>query len=220
VNKQISLILLSKLGDATYLDRTSGVVQVVRKYNETDEGFKIEKRIPYAHSATWQELATMDKAMIPNSKFKSCLYFEDKGIDIGQDVRGNVQYTSRLRLVCWLNMNIINGIYDPTVTSKIMADIIFRLLAVQNENSDPFSRVTVKLAGIAEQSQDIFSAYDYAERETQFLMPPFDFFAIDFAVSFTMSKSCLPSFSNIEPNYLRDETGIPIVDGNGEPITV
>jgi hypothetical protein len=190
VNKQISLILLSKLGDANYLDRTSGVVQVVRKHSETDEGFKIEKRIPYSHSATLAECSTMDKAMIPNSKHKSCLYFEDKGIDTGQDVRGNVQYTSRLRLVCWLNMNIINGLYDPAVTSKIMADIIFRLMEIQNQNEDPFSRVTVKLAGIAEQSQDIFSAYDYAERETQFLMPPFDFFAIDFTVTFSISKEC------------------------------
>lgn len=190
MNKQIALLLLSKLSDATYLDRTSGLVQVVRKYFESEEGFKTEKRFPYSHSATFQELATMDKAMIPNSKYKSCLYFEDRGIDSSGMIRGNVQYTSRLRLVCWLNMQIINGLYEPAATSKIMADIIFRLLEIQNLNEDPFSRVTVKLTSIAEQSQDIFSAYDYAETQSQYLMPPFDFFAIDFLVSFSMSNTC------------------------------
>ena len=219
MNKQIALLLLSKLSDATYLDRTSGVVQVVRKYFEAEEGFKTEKRIPYSHSATFQELATMDKAMIPNSKHKSCLYFEDRGIDSSGYVRGIVQYTSRMRLVCWLNMQIINGMYDPTATAKIMADIIFRLLEIQNLNEDPFSRATVKLMGIAEQSQDIFSAYDYAETQTQYLMPPFDFFAIDLAVTFSISKTCLSNYSGIVPNYLRDESGIPIVTEAGQPIT-
>jgi hypothetical protein len=37
---------------------------------------------------------------------------------------------------------------------------------------------------------DVYKRQTYDEAETQYLMPPFDYFAFDFLVSFTLSVSC------------------------------
>ncbi len=197
MNKSLSLILLDKFSDASYLDRTSGVVQIVSKYFEVaDGGPKYEKKIPYATSATLQDLATMAQAMIPNSAYKSCMYFEDQGILINGQRGPMINYVSRMRLVCWLNMIRVLGYYDSDHTAKIMGDVIGRLTGVQNFNADPFSRITVTIGGIAQQNAQIFSDYSYDEREGQYLMPPYDFFAIDITVNFWMPAACLPVMSN------------------------
>jgi hypothetical protein len=177
MNKEVANILLAALDGATYLDRTSGVVQVVVRQVIVDQeqGISITKRVPYSSSATFLEQAKMSEMMVPDSRYKSCLYFEDGGIVASEplNVRG-VQYLSRLRLVCWLNMKDIAGGYDTAETAKIRP----------------------RITNIPIQSQVIFQNYDYDETVSQYLFPPFDYFALDIETTFRLGDPCIESFTD------------------------
>jgi hypothetical protein len=192
MNKQIALILLSRLTDAAYLDRTSGIVQVLRRMDQiSQDGPLIEKRIPYAHDASLIDNTVSGNAMIPNSAFKSCLYFEDQGISkVSAGTRG-ITYDSRMRLVCWMNMRLAFGDYNTAKTALVMADIISRLTTVRNFNSGFFSTLNCSVTNIPAQNAAIFQDYDYSEVEAQYMMPPFDFFALELNIRFTVPQECI-----------------------------
>ncbi len=199
MNKEIAKILLATLDGATYLDRTSGVVQVVVKQVVIDQenGVAVQKRIPYSDSATLVEAAKMHNAMVPDSKYKSCLYFEDGGVAVNtpENVRGE-EYLSRLRLVCWLNMERIAGRYDTDMTAKIIADVMKRIRTVRNQNSGVFVAINPVVRSIPVQDAAIFAPYDYDETISQYLFPPFDFFALDIETRFRLGNPCIETFTD------------------------
>jgi hypothetical protein len=199
MNKEVANILLAALDGATYLDRTSGVVQVVVRQVIVDQeqGISITKRVPYSSSATFLESAKMSEMMVPDSRYKSCLYFEDSGIVTSEplNVRA-VQYLSRLRLVCWLNMKDIAGGYDTAETAKIMADVMKRIRKLENSNSGVFIAIRPRITNIPIQSQVIFQNYDYDETVSQYLFPPFDYFALDIETTFRLGDPCIESFTD------------------------
>lgn len=217
MNKTIALVLLQKLSGETSLDRVSGIVQVLRRPVQiAEDGPIIEKRIPYAHDASPNDLATMAKAMIPNSAYKSCLYFEDGGIQSVTPVRRGWQFESRMRLVCWLNMLKVHGAYDTFQSSLIMAKII-RRVTVENYHDSFFSRLNCSVIGLPVQDAAIFAPYDYDEAHTQFLMPPFDFFALDLSCSFWIANECLDRI-NSGLDYITDQNGDVLKDQSGQPL--
>jgi hypothetical protein len=198
MNKQLALILLDKLKDASYLDRTSGIVQVITRVTEGDGGIRVEKKLPFTSFATYEDYGNAEKLMVPDSRFKSCLYFEDNGV-IQQNasaVRGvrGATYESRIRIVCWLNTLIISGAPDMLLSAKVMADIVKRLTQTPHFNSEPFININTSIATIPAQDDRIFSQYDYDATRTQYLMSPFDFFAIDLLVNYQIPDACLNSF--------------------------
>lgn len=199
MNKQIAIILRD-LCSAPYLDRTCGLVQTFDRVIEGDNGISVVKRIPVTTSASFQECNTSltQFDMIPNSKYKGMLYFEDGGITGQTPVRNGIEYISRIRLVCWLNTKLIKGEQDPLLAGMIMADII-RKLGGNPFNSAPFTRITVQVANIPVQDKAIFKNYDYSEQQTQYLMAPFAYFALDLNVSFAVPNSCLSNIT-VNPN--------------------
>lgn len=203
MNKQIALILLDKLLSAPYLDRTSGIVQVLKKTEIIDDsGFKITKDIPYTSFATYEQCGKPENMMIPNSNFKSCLYFEDNGVIPRGRKRTSSVFESKLRLVVWLNTLRITGNHDPLIAGKIMADVVQRLTAVNHFSGNPFCiDMTVTITAILPQDINIFSRYSYKDSEKPFLMMPYDFFAMDLSTSFTMPDYCFNAVipTNTEP---------------------
>ncbi len=203
MNKELSLVLLSKLSGLTYLDHTSGLVQVFEKTIpiDGDSQFTVKKRIPVTSFATNIECNTsMDQvAMIPDSRYATLLYFEDGGITATVAVRGGIGYESRLRIVCWMNTNMITGNSDMLLSSKAINDILEKLITGPF-NSPPFTRIIVSVASIPAQDRSIFSPYDYSESETQYLMPPFEFFAIDLNIKFVIPFACSPGITVAQSN--------------------
>lgn len=193
MNKELSVILLNKLGTPYYLDRTSGLVQTFERVIESDGGAAVTKRIPVSSFATFQECTANPQAqisMVPNSKFKSVLYFEDNGITGPTMVRAGAEYLSRVRLVCWLNTKLIAGQSNMGLTTMIISDII-KKLSGNPFNSSPFTKIAVKIGSIPPQDKSIFSKYDYSEKETQYLMAPFEYFALDLNVTYTIPFGCV-----------------------------
>lgn len=221
MNKQIALLLLSKIKDAPYLDRVSGVVQVVSKTESTDGGLTYTKKIPYSSTATADDLGKVDAAMIPDSGFKSCLYFEDGGLRVLGNVRDGLRYQSSLRLVCWLNTDMINTDEDKLMVAKVMPDICSKWGTIETFNEAPFTQVKVTGMTMPPADSNIFSPYDYDEKATQYLMFPFDFFAIDLTVEFTVVNACLAPVISTPPAQCSKPTADinPLLTENSETIT-
>lgn len=195
MNKEIALVMLDRIKDAPYLDRVSGLVQTFTQTREADGGRTVQRKIPVTSFATFQDCADKPQPqidMIPNSRYKSVLYFEDQGISAPTPGRHGFDYISKIRLVCWLNTNLIAGQPNMLMTAQILNDIVGKLCVPNPFNVQPFTRISVKVANIPNQDRGIFSKYDYDDAETQYLMPPFEYFAIDFNVYYTVLKDCLP----------------------------
>jgi len=190
MNKELSLILLSKLQDAPWISRTSGVVQVVNRVIDTGDGTFVTKRVPLAAYATSQDCGGTQADMIPDSSYKGMLYFEDGGVTAPVKARTGWQYTSKLRLVCWLNTQLITGDDSTLLSARVITDIATRLSGNPFSNT-PFSRIAVSISNIPMQDATIFSKYDYSETETQYLMAPYEYFALDLSVTYIIAGSCV-----------------------------
>ena len=203
MNKLLSFGLLNKLGDLPYIDKSCGIVQVV-EMPVSNGGETVYKKIPVSAMATAEECSASNITnieMIPNSKLKGMLYFEDRGITLGVRRGSSQQYRSELRLVCWLNTANItyafadNGVKipDPFYITKVMNEIIQLLTPRKGVTiSYPYFNVGVVVNRIPEANAQIFAPYDYDEKRTQFLFPPYDFFAIDLTVTFELASGCIP----------------------------
>lgn len=194
MNKPLSLVLLSTIGDLPYIDKKTGLVQTVFKPINANGETKYIK-IPVSTLATAQECSASDTAavdMVPDSKYKGILYFEDRGTGLGARRSVSQQYRSELRLVCWLNTLKINGGEpDMSFSAKAMNEII-NIVTGKIISSSPFVNINATVSRIPEQNANIFSPYDYDERRTQYLFSPYDFFAVDLSVSFDLARNCIP----------------------------
>lgn len=204
MNKPLSLVLLAALGDLPYIDKRTGVVQVLSKPSNVDNQ-TVYTKIPVSTLATSEDCGRADTSaveMIPDSRYKGLLYFEERGFSLGLRRASSQQYKSDLRLVCWLNTAKINGgVADMNLSAKAMNQIIHLLTAKQIPNSSPFINLTVQMNRVAQTSAEIFAAYDYDDKRTLFLFYPYDYFAIDFSVSFDLGKGCIPDLPVIDgPN--------------------
>lgn len=196
MNKYISLILMQRLLDLPYIDKPGGMVQTLKKVIPNAEGKPVVKRIPF--SAVHQAPANCDLSQatalqfVPESKLKGMFYFEDNGSspDTGIRTTSLTHWRSRLRMVVWLNQKKLTETYDITFASKVMNEMIGKLL-VRSENHEYFKLLSIEVGNIAPQTASIFSDWDYNEEETQFLMPPYDFFAVDFDIRFGIPRNCI-----------------------------
>ncbi|NCT92945.1 MAG: hypothetical protein GXC72_00850 [Chitinophagaceae bacterium] len=192
MNRALADILSTKL-DSAYIDRKAGIVFTFEKVTVPESGPKVIKRIPVAY------LNGEKVDMIPDSRCKCMIYFEDQGISAPSKVGPGWQYISRLRLVCWLNSRLISGQSDSTLKAKIMTDVIDKLAGGAYFSQSPYTRVLPKVVNIPTQDKNIFAKYDYSEQDQQYLMQPYDYFAVDFQIPFTIPTACLNSITVTNP---------------------
>lgn len=201
MNKPLSLVLLASLGNLPYIDKSTGIVQVLqRPINKA--GVTEYIKIPVSTLATSQECGAADTAaidLVPDERYKGILYFEDKGTGLSTRRSSTQEYKSDMRLVCWLNTKKINGgIADMTIASKAMNDMI-TLLTSSKIVGSPFINIRVAVTRIPDINANLFSAYDYDEKRTQYLFYPFDYFAIDFNIVFSLARGCRPEIDVTTP---------------------
>lgn len=207
MNKQLSILLVGTIGSANYLDRVSGLAQVVTTIIPGEGDTSTQKKFPVTSFTTAEQCSGKTHELydlIPDSSKKSLLYFEENGATslIEKKTAGNI-YQSRLRLICWLNPNrISNASNKDNIGVAVMNDIIKRLTA-QSYFHDTINRlfasVVVKVEAIPEKNPNLFSKYDYSEKETQFLMHPFDYFGLDLLVQYMVPYACINNFSPTAP---------------------
>jgi hypothetical protein len=116
------------------------------------------------------------------------LYFEDNGVDFNARENKFICYTSHLRLVCWINVGrYVAECCHEGLTCTASADIIKKILCAlpsQPENITPYARVYPVVTNQVVRSNAIFSAYTFNETQVQYLMAPFDYFALTIDTTF------------------------------------
>lgn len=184
-----------------FIDKLGGVVRVITKTETDSSGRSIRKSFPVDCDVTNDDcLAGRYIDLVPNSKYMSVVYFEDEGVSIvDQNIR-DFTFEASLKLVAWLNLKKLG----KTACSNSALAYLSILKALptryfnQTINGVPYSRILITPSGQDIKSPQIFSKYSYEEEKTQYLVYPYDYFAMDINVKFTVSKSCVPDWTNGE----------------------
>ena len=195
MNNTIANIIKAKIEDLDFVDKIAGLVSTVYM-NITDEnGVKVQKAYPVACDVTAEDCKQgAYNDLCPDSKYKTVIYFEDRGVSFDRREGKFIYYKSNLRLVCWINIAKINSdcCHDGTDCS-MSADIIKEIICAMPEhptNISPFAMVYPVITSQEIRSNSIFSQYTYNEKQTQYLLFPFDYFALNIETDFAVCQNC------------------------------
>lgn len=184
MNSRIASLLKDRIAEFSYVDKVAGLVRTI-EYERAGEVIKIPVATDVEDALACDDSSLRD--MVPDSSYQAIVYFEDRGfVPIRSRTRG-LSYQSRLRLVCWVNTEKFNS--DPDAAAKIEQQ--FHLALTSNTyNFGPFAGVRHTVEGSAQRGHSIFSAYTYPDSARQYLMPPFDAFAIDVLTTLRVLRGC------------------------------
>lgn len=187
MNIYVAKVIKDLLSDLPYFDRASGLVQTITK-EDSSKGRGANIRFPVEVDVA--ELYNM-VPMIPDDSIKGMFYIEDGGAKS----EGNNDWTSDLTLVCWFCPKKIAANVHA-VSANALADIASKFRG--HINSEPLTRLKINIVSMPVRDVSIFSKYSYSETQTQFLMPPYDFFAIKLKCSYRLSPNCIEPLEDPE----------------------
>lgn len=196
MNRELATVLKQKLltpEPLEFLELVAGMAYTVPTTDQNESGGVVIKRRPVAYDTNLNgnQCTGVEQSLIPNSNLKSVVYFEDNGSQF-TDRRGQVNFmTSNIRFVCWMNRAKMFSNKYEAVSARCEAMVIERLTTLNPVNVGIFVALTVQAARLPQQDIGIFSRYTYTETDRQILIPPFEFFAIDFICKFRISARCL-----------------------------
>lgn len=198
MNHDIANILNAYLLTLPFADRVAGVVKPVTFFTGTSDK-PIKKTIPVDCGVSQPDcISGKYTDLVPNSKYKSIIYWEDNGVSV--DTQHNTRdfnFTSSLRLITWINLKKV-GKTDCNVSSLAITNIL-NTIPTGYFNSGIYTRIRVTIGQEIIKSSAIFSKYTYDEATMQYLMFPFDYFALDITTNFTILKSCIVDWENETP---------------------
>ena len=193
MNQAIASIIRNQIDGLDFIDKIAGLVAAVTFDMKAKDNTTVQKTFPIACCVTpaecGKEGAYYD--LMPNSAYKTVIYFEDRGVNFVKAESNWIYYISNLRLVCWINIEklletgICKSEIPCTYAAHIIADIL-RQLPQFPQNISPFSFVYSVIESEDIRSSAIFSQYSYDERHVQYLMSPYDFFALNIKTSFAI----------------------------------
>lgn len=195
MNTDVANILLGYFSDLPFMDKYAGLVRPVVKVDVMDNGSRIRKVFPVGCNVTEQECTpTKLGELVPNSRYKSVHYIEEiQGARlIGRD-GARYQFESVLRIVGWMNLKAVGHQGECSVSSLAILNIIDRLPDYRFNNGI-YINVQFSIVGEAIKDASIFNRYTYDEATTQYLMHPFDFYALDVRVRFSIHPNCIEQF--------------------------
>lgn len=194
---EIGNILKSRIISQPYVDRIAGIVMTMIEEQVTDENTFI-KKFPVSCDISGEDCSESNsryKDLIPNSNKKSVIYFEDlTGITFLSRERDNLLFQCSPRMIGWLNLTKL-GRTECSISSLIVPDIIDKLITISPFNTATFNRVSIKVNKQVPKTAQIFNKYTFLEKETQYLMYPYDYFALDLTVNFAVNKNCIADFA-------------------------
>jgi hypothetical protein len=190
--KELASILKTRLYGVPFVDLYGGLVQRV-EYKDTDvNGNPATKRMPVATDFYPAEACTgKELSFVPDSNKRGIAYFEDGGAVFIERTSGLLHFRASLTLVVWTNKANWAGDSYAEVSARCIASIIGRIQNTNPINYELFKRVQVSPGKVLPMDSSIFSRYTYDESTTQYLRPPFEFFAIALTVDFWISPSCI-----------------------------
>lgn len=184
MNAMIATLLKDRISQFTYVDKLAGLVRAVKR---EQEGGVIT--LPVAADVD-DALACDDSTlrdMVPDDRYACMVYFEDRGTAREQTRTRGISYRSQLRLVCWINTAKFGG--DIAAADRI-AQHFGGAIKSGPYNDGPFIGLRHDVEGMPQRGAGIFSAYTYPDSARQYLMWPYDAFAIDISTEFRVKAGC------------------------------
>jgi len=179
-----------------FIDKIAGLVQMVERQQPTEvEGIFSVSKFPVSIDIDYEDCFNSGcfKDMVPNSKLKGILYFEEYGTKATGMDKSKFQYNSLLRLVVWINNKLIQG-QDCKSINHILITQIRKTLEVGYFNCDDFSKIHVKTTNIILNDYRLFSRYSYPKEVIKYLMHPYEAFGLELSIDYSVNDSCFTEF--------------------------
>jgi hypothetical protein len=192
MNQAIANIIKENIEGLDFVGKIAGLTAVTIFDIRGPDNTVVQKSFPIACCVTaddCKEGAYND--LMPDSSYKSVIYFEDRGVSFVKSESHWKYYTSSLRLVGWLNIEKLTesgyckSELPCTYAAHVIAEII-RALPEFPANYAPFDQVYSEVTSQEIRSNSIFAAYTYDEKHSQYLMAPYDYFALDIQTTFAL----------------------------------
>lgn len=195
MNENIASILKDRIKDLPFIDKIAGLVRPVRVEVLDDKNAKQLKTYPIASDIDVNAI-TQDKyrSLVPNSKFKSIIYFEDSGTTLAYRDRDRVGFVGRVILVGWLNLPKLLDCEFKTGSTQAILSIISKLPG-DHFSDGVYREMRITAVNEIPKSNAIFSRYTYDEIKNQYLMYPFDYFALNIQVEYWINIKCIDDFN-------------------------
>ena len=225
MNQAIADIIRNQIEDLDFIDKLAGLVAAVTFDMKAPNNTTVQKTFPIACCVSaddCKEGAYND--LMPDSKYKSVIYFEDKGVTFVKSEGIFKYYISNLRLVCWLNIEKILDLTckseNPCTYAAIAIAKIIRHLPSHPFNILPFAKVYFEVTDQEIRNSSIFSAYTYDEKHSQYLMAPYDYFALNIKTEFAIcmksvdvyDASCIGSSITADSDLITADNDIITAD--------
>lgn len=213
MNKGIANILKQQLQLLPFLDKVAGLVYTA-EYQEALEPIDEEvgdqqmrtsiiKRVPLSCDLTVDNCDTA--YLVPDSAKKGIGYFESGDIQFLGKQGQYGQYRSFIRCVVWINTLWIKSPSCLYTGDRLLNHVLQKLTSIQLYNADPFLGVSVALNKIPKPDKNIFAPYTYDLYNTQYLMAPFEFFALDLAIDFKINIACIADITMLSDQEFVDQ---------------
>lgn len=192
MNASIAELLKLRLQSFSYVEKLAGMVRPV-----THERAGGKVTIPVASNVE-DVLQCGDSTlldMVPDERYRAIVYFEDMGLAQVKSRTRGISWTSRLRLVCWLNTAKLGG---GSTAGDQVAQQFMHALSSHLYNSGPFIGVRHRITGMPTKGSSLFSQYAYPDSVRQYLMWPFDAFGIDIETEFRIKPGCEPEVNTTD----------------------
>jgi hypothetical protein len=198
MNEKIANILKGKIEDLVFVDKIAGLVRPIFVNVLNESNTKVQKVYPISCDVTLNEcIEGRYQDLIPESKYKSIIYFEDNGTSMQYVDKNWVKFNSRLTLVCWMNIKKLGDCLNCTTSTSVLLSILaaFPEFPFNDVSYGPIRDVRITSFSEAVKSNSIFSKYTYDEKITQYLLYPFDFFALNMQVEYRVNLECVEQFN-------------------------
>lgn len=195
MNEKIANILKDKIKDLPFIDKIAGLVRAQRVEIIGDNNAKTMKTYPIASDIDVKAI-TQDKyrSLVPNSKFSSIIYFEDSGTTLAYRNGDRVGFIGRMVLVGWLNLPKLLDCEFKTGSTQAILSIISKLPG-DYFSDGIYQAIRITAVNEIPKSNAIFSKYSYDEIKNQYLMYPFDYFALNIQVEYWINVKCIDEFN-------------------------
>lgn len=197
MNQAIANIIRGHIENLDFVDKIAGLTSALTFEIKGGNNELVQKTFPVACCVTPDDCKEgMYNDLMPNSDYKTVIYFEDGGVTFEKYESNWKYYKSTLRLVCWININEIanrGGCKTDipcTYAAHIITEIIRALPEFPENNHSPIEKIYSEITNQLVRSPSIFGAYTYDERHSQYLMAPYDYFCLTIETSFAI---CLKS---------------------------
>lgn len=180
-----------------YVQHLGGMARIETVKKQASRDTLVEKSFPIycGLNETCHPNNTMN--LVPDRKKKSLFYFESNGpVAVNDHAYGFTNMTAPIRLVVWLNPKEL-GSPDCSITKPIIYELI-NLFDKPYFNSGAIAKIKIRFRQELYRDVSIFTKYKY-NRQSDLLEYPYDFFALDFMVDFSIHKNCLAQFTPATP---------------------